>query len=605
VILLAQGNAKIRVADYISGFVAGKGVDRIFMVVGGFSMHLADAFAREKGMKYVSMHHEQACVMAAEGYARETGNFGVACVTGGPGAVNTLTGVVSAHFDSSPVMVIAGQTKVSVISAEGVRQFGIQGFNTLPIFKNVAKYAAIIDDPKAVRYHMEKAHHFCKSGHPGVVWIEVPLDVQAALIDPDELEGYEPEKDGKSALEITEKMPQLLELLKNSKRPLFLFGNGVKLSKSGELAVKVAERLGVPVLTSRLGIDLIASDHPLYVGRPGTYGVRAANFAAQLCDLMIIVGCRLSMSLTGYNYWEFAKNAKKVMIDIDEYELKKPSIANFDLRINADAKLFLEGLLKQSGGMETNRTDSWIIRCRSWRERYPAVLPEYGDDGQGINSYYFTSRLSEQLGKNDSLVVDTSSCFHVVAQAITIKKGQKYITTGGLSTMGYAVPASVGVAAAKKGGKVVAIVGDGSLQMNIQELQTIVHYELPVKIFVWNNNGYLLIRHTQNNFQDGRLVGESPASGLSCPDTGKIAAAYGIKFLRVSKVTELDSAIRQTLEYGGAAICEIMMPENQLVIPRVSSEKLPDGTMVSKPFDDMYPFLDRETYKKETDLDGI
>jgi len=591
---------EVRVADYISQFIAKNGVTRVFLVVGGMSMHLVDAFARQSGMQYVCMHHEQACVMAAEGYARETGNFGVACVTAGPGETNALTGVVSAHFDSSPCMVITGQTQAKVIKAEGVRQFGVQGFDTLPIFSNVTKYAVVIDDPLTIRYHLEKALHLCRSGHPGVVWLEVPLNVQGAMVNPAELKGYAPEPNSKSREELGLKMPALLKMLGESKRPLFLFGNGIRLSKSVETAVAVAERLRMPVITSRLGIDLINSDHPLFVGRPGIYGERAANFATQGCDLLICVGCRLSMSLTGYDYQEFAKNAKRVMVDIDEYELKKPSIAGFELLINSDAKLFLDEFLKETGKMHWTPRNWWLERCAGWKARYPVVLPDYSEDSGGINTYYFTDRLSKQLAENDTLVVDTSSCFHVVSQALKIKKGQRYITTGGLSTMGYALPAAIGVASTKNSGRVVAINGDGSLQMNIHELQILVHYKLPVKLFVWNNNGYLLIRHTQENFQEGRLVGESPKSGMSCPDTGKIAQAYGIKFIRVSKVRDLDAAIKKTLEYDGPMICEIMTPEMQPVIPRVSSEKLPDGRMVSKPFDDMYPFLDRKTYAKET-----
>ena len=591
---------EVRVADYISEFIAKKGVSRVFMVVGGMSMHIVDAFARQPGIKYVCMHHEQACVMAAEGYARETGKFGVACVTAGPGATNTLTGVVSAHFDSSPCMVIAGQTQAKVIKAEGVRQFGVQGFNTLPIFANVTKYAVVVEDPLTIRYHLEKAAHICLSGHPGVVWLEIPLNVQGALVDPSKLKGYELEPDRKSEEELVKKMPAMLELLRESKRPLFLLGNGVRLSKSDKLAVALADRLQIPVITSRLGIDLINSDHHLFIGRPGIYGERAANFATQGCDLLICVGCRLSMSLTGYDYQEFAKNAKRVMVDIDEFELKKPNVAGLSLAINCDAKLFLSDFLKKTEGMVWEPRTRWLERCTGWKRKYPVVLPEYVEDKQGINTYYFTGRLSEQLALNDTIVVDTSSCFHVVSQALKVKMGQRFITTGGLSTMGYAVPAAIGVASTKDSGRVVAVSGDGSLQMNIHELQTMVHYKLPVKLFVWNNNGYLLIRHTQMNFEEGRFVGESPKSGMSCPDTGKIASAYGIKFIRVSKVSGLDAAIKETLDHNGPAICEIMTPEMQPIVPRVSSEKLPDGRMVSKPFDDMYPFLDRKIYDKES-----
>ncbi|MBM3229533.1 thiamine pyrophosphate-binding protein [Candidatus Parvarchaeota archaeon] len=595
------GRGLVRVADYIAGFVAAQKASKVFMVVGGFSMHLTDAISRQQGVEYVCMHHEQACVMAAEGYARETGGMGVACVTAGPGMTNTLTGVISAHFDSSPVMVIAGQTKASVVKAQGIRQYGVQGFDSLPLFKTVAKYAVMIEDPNSVRYHMEKAAHLARSGRPGVVWIEVPLDVQPVMVDPETLAGYVPDDEGKEyAREVEKKLPQALELLSGSKRPLFLFGNGVRLSGCAKKAIEAAQAMHVPFLTSRLNIDMVESDHRLYVGRPGTYGQRAANFAVQGCDLLIVVGCRLSMSLTGYGFRDFAKNAKKIYVDVDEFELAKPSMDSGGLKIRSDAAIFLEGLLRQAKNMPWPAREKWLAKCAGWKRDYPTVLEEYMDDGKGINSYLFTKRLSDQMGKDDTIVVDTSSSFHVVAQAFEVKRGQKYITTGGLSTMGYGLPAAIGAASAKKSGRVVAIIGDGCLQMNIQELQTLVHHKLPVKIFIWTNNGYLLIRHTQRNFQDGRLVGESPKTGMSCPDTQKIAKAYGIKSIIVSKISGLDDAIKEALESPGHVICEVISPEDQLVIPRVASEKLADGTMVSKPFDDMFPFLDRQTYIKET-----
>lgn len=596
---MAEEKKLIRVADYIADFIAKQNVKNIFMIVGGMSMHLVDALGRHEKLKYTCMHHEQALVMAAECSARETDNIGVACVTAGPGATNTLTGVVGAYFDSTPCIILSGQTKAKEVRYDGIRQFGIQGFETLPIFKHVTKYAVMIDDPQSIRYHMEKSLYIAKSGRPGPVWIEIPADIQGTLVDPAQLAGFTPpDESEKFKKELSEKLPQLIEMIKNSKRPLFLFGNGIRTSNTVSLAISTAEKLQIPIITSRLAIDIIHSDHPLFVGRPGLYGDRASHFAIQNADLLISIGCRHCISLIGYNYKEFAKHAKKVVIDIEAAELKKPTLVP-DLPINCDAKMFLEQLLAHIEKLPENKHESWVRKCVEWRENYPVTIPEYSDDSKGINSYYFTEVLSKHMGEGDTLVLDTSSCFHVVSQAIKIKKGQRFMTTGGLSTMGYGLPAAVGVAVSKVNGQVICIVGDGSLQMNIQELQTMAYYKLPIKLFVWNNNGYLLIRHTQNNFM-GKLIGESPQTGLGCPDMEKIAWAYGIKFIRVAKVSKLDDAIKQTLDFKGPMICEIITPENQLIVPRVASQKMPDGKMVSKPYDDMFPFLDKDVYEKES-----
>lgn len=591
---------RIRVSDYVADFIAKQNVKDVFMIVGGMSMHLVDSFSRHEKLRYTCMHHEQALVMAAEGSARETENLGVACVTAGPGATNTLTGVVGAYFDSSPCMIFSGQTKAKEVKYDNVRQYGIQGFETLPIFKNVTKYAIMIEDPKSIRYHLEKALDIAKSGRPGPVWIEIPLDVQGALIDSLELERFEKTIEGDFGKEeLEEKIPKLLEMLLASERPLFLFGNGIRMSNSIESAISVAERLQMPVITSRLAIDTIPSDHPLFVGRPGVYGDRPSHFAIQNADLIISIGCRHCISLIGYNYKEFGKNAKKVAVDIELAELKKPTL-NLDLAINCDAKLFFDYLFEAIEKTELKTHEKWVKKCVEWRNRYPVVLPEYKEDSKGINSYYFTDFLSKFMEPYDTLVLDTSSCFHVVSQAIKIKKNQRFMTTGGLSTMGYALPAAIGVSRSKIKGRTIGITGDGSLQMNIQELQTMVHYKLPIKLFVLNNEGYLLIRHTQNTHMAGNLVGESPRTGLSCPNLEKIALAYGIKFTRASKIKELELVIKETLDFPGPVICEIITPTDQLIVPRVASDKLPDGRMVSKPYDDLYPFLDREIYERES-----
>jgi len=591
----------MRVADFVADFIAKQGVKHVFLISGGMSMYLVDAIARHKNLKYVCNHHEQASVMAAEAYGRQNCNFGVACVTAGPAITNTLTGVVGAWLDSSPCMIITGQTKVAQVRSEGVRQFGVQGFYTLPIFQHVTKYAVMIEDPKSIRYHMEKALHMLFSGRPGPVWIEIPLDIQGAQIDPDALKGYDkPSPEGEDTTTVRKKVAMFLDMLAVSKRPLFILGNGVRLSNSQNKARSVYEALSIPVITSRLAIDLIETDHPLFVGRPGTYGDRPANFAIQNSDLIISLGCRLGVPLIGHNYKEFGKNAKKAVVDIEKAELDKPTI-DIDLKINADVGLFLDELLYAIKDKCYPVREDWLTKCAYWKKNFPVVLPEYSSDKDGINSYYFTERLSHHLDKDDTIVLDTGSCFHVVSQAIRIKKGQRFITTGGLSTMGYAQPPAIGVSVAKQHGKTVCITGDGSLQMNIQEFAAVSHYELPICFFVFNNNGYLLIRQTQTAFLEGNLAAEGPDTGVWCPDLKKIAEAYGIAFLRVSKVADLDIAIKKALSYDkGPIICEVMTPPWQAIVPKVASDKRPDGSLVPKPYDDMYPFLDRKVYEKES-----
>jgi acetolactate synthase-1/2/3 large subunit len=584
---------KMRVADYIVEKLYGAGAEHAFLVTGGMIMHLTDALLQHKRQKYICCHHEQAATMAAEAYGRYTGRLGVAYVTAGPAALNTLTGVVGAYVDRSPCIIVAGQSKVSQARVTGPRQFSLQGFNTLPLFQQVTKYAVMLDDITRVKYEVEKCIHIAKSHPVGPVWIECPIDIQGATFDPDTYEGFRPPQEKKDAVSLEKQVEFVKMAIQNSKRPFFLLGAGVRASGAVEAVNDLVRAVNIPVLTSRLGMDLIEHENPLFVGRPGTYGDRPANFTVQNSDLMIVIGCRLSVGLTGYDYQNFAAHAKKVIVDIDDKELTKPSVVP-DIAITADARVFVD-MLRQKLGSFRFQNQKWVDRTQEWKYKYPVDLPEYKNEHEGINSYHFMTVFSESMSEGDIFLVDTGSCFHVHAQAFRVKRGQRHIITGGLSTMGY-MPASIGVAAGAKGRDVYCITGDGSLQMNIQELQTIVHNKLPIKLMVLSNNGYLLIRHTQSNFMDGRLIGESPATGVSFPDLKKIAKAYGIDYIKISKLGELGNKLKEVRNCPGPLICEVMTPSNQLLIPRVASRKLDDGTMVSMPYDDMFPFLPREEY---------
>lgn len=594
----------MRVADYIFQYLSNKGVDTVFMVSGGQAMHLNDAIYQNKEISAICTHHEQAATMCADAYGRLSGKLGVAVVTAGPGSINATTGLVGGWTDSAPMMVISGQSNLAFVKYQQqneIRQYGVQGINIKPFVEPGTKYFITIDDPAKTLYYISKAYYYATTGRPGPVWVDVPLDIQNMEV-PESLQ-YEFEESDKNFMHLqhidNELILKTVQMLSLAKRPVLLVGQGVRLAGAVELFHKFISKYRIPVITSRLGIDLIESDNDLYVGRPGNYGERAANFAIQKADLIISVGCRMSSSTVGHNAKDFGRNARKIAVDIDLEELNKPGVV-IDVKINADCKLFFQQLMKVFKDKPVLDYEQWIRICNYWKETYPVVLPEYKNEVP-VNSYYFTDKLAEQSAAEDIVVVDTGSCFHVVCQAWKIKKGQRFLTTGGLSSMGYwAACTGACIAGGKK--RTLLITGDGSLQMNLQEFATIKYNNLPIKVFIFNNNGYLLIRHTQRNFMEGRLFAEGPQTGVWCPDSLKIADAYGIKGVRISSVNEIDEKLKEVLEFDGPVICDVMTPEWQLLIPRISSDKRPDGTLVSKPFEDMFPFLSPEELKKNMEM---
>jgi acetolactate synthase-1/2/3 large subunit len=589
----------MNVADFIFTFFYNRGVREVFTVTGGHAMYLNDAVAKNKNLRYTCTHHEQSATMAAEAYGRLHSVPAVAMVTAGPGSVNALNGVVGAWVDSAPLIVISGQSNLPIVAyAEktGIRQFGVQGISIREMVTPVTKYFVTMDNPAKVGEYLEKMWAEVTTGRPGPVWMEVPLDMQRSEVPAEVVEKYSFPVVEEKPLAVSETLhKQIAEVysrVAKAERPLFIFGQGVRLSKAEASFRAVIERLRIPLLTSRLGIDLIESNHPLYIGRPGTYGERSANFAVQNADLIIAVGSRLTVSLTGHNVKDFGRYAEKIIVDIDEKELQKPDL-NCTLPILSDAKVFLDGLAEYVAGQPVVERPEWLAVCQGWKQKYPVVLPEYKDE-KPVNSYYFTGRLTELTPENAYILVDTGSCFHVAAQTWKVKPGQRFLTTGGISTMGYWA-AAVGACIANDRKPTVVITGDGSFQMNLQELATVKVNKLPLKIFIFNNNGYLLIRHTQRNFFDRRMIGEGPESGVWCPDALEIAKAYGIPAVRINSVDEVDAKIKEVMDYNeGPIICDVMTPEWQLLIPRVASEKGADGKLISKPYEDMFPFLPAE-----------
>jgi acetolactate synthase-1/2/3 large subunit len=588
----------MRVADYIAQFIYERGTKHVFMFSGGGIMNLVDGLAGNKNLKKICVHHEQTASMAIESYSRLTGKMGVGYFTTGPGITNAITGLAGAWLDSVPCLFISGQTKrknsVYMARIPGLRQIGDQEINTLPIVQSLTKYSVFIDNPEDIKYHLQKAYYFANEGRPGPVVLDVPADVQGAIIDPKKLREFKPPK------ERTEKsgpqMQKIIELIKHSKRPVILAGRGVRISGAIDVLLEFVEMYKIPIVTTYLGIDTINDSHPCYTGRMGTKGTRPGNFAVQNSDLLIVIGSSLPIAETGFEYDKFAREAKIVVVDIDVSSHKKKTI-KIDLLINKDAKKFIQelsGTLKKEWlGFDEN----WLKICIDWKKKYPACLPEYRKSNtEKINYYYFVDKLSEKLKSGDVVVTDAGSAIFAGSQAIKIKKGVRYITSGGLATMGYSLPASIGASVGLEGKRVMCITGDGSFQLNIQELQTLIHYKLPVKIFVVNNDGYLSIRFTQGKYFK-RLLGTDSTSGVSFPNNEKISKAYGIKFFRAKNNKELDVALNKTLKYNGPVLCEIMALRQQAILS-TASEKKSDGTMVSKPLEDMFPFLDREEFKK-------
>ncbi len=584
----------MNVSEFIFAYYAKKGIDTAFMVTGGQSMWLNDAIGKNGSYQIVCTHHEQSAAMSADAYGRMKNKPALVLVTAGPGSTNAVTGVAGGYTDSSPMIVISGQSALPFVRYQektGIRQYGVQGIYIRPLVENVVKYFVTIDDPQKTECYLEKAYRHAVDGRPGPVWVDVPLDVQNMPVDLRYMEPYLPEKEVQKFPAGRQEARQAWDVLRRAKRPLLLAGQGVALSGARELFKKCVEKAGVPVVTARLGIDLMESDHRLYVGRPGNYGERAANFAVQNADVILSVGCRMASSLAGHNPGEFGKHAYIFAVDIDQRELDKPGVK---IRHKAcmDCREFLSGLLEQMEEASLPPYEEWAKTCRRWKEAYPVVQPEYKEQNP-VNSYYFTEQLSRETPEHAAVLVDTGSCFHVACQTWKVKKGQKYLTTGGLSSMGYWA-AAIGACMANDKKDTIVITGDGSLQMNLQELATVKHNGLPLKIFVFNNNGYLLIRHTQHNFMEDRFIGESPASGVWCPDVVKVAAAYGIKGVRISHAGEARQKIREVLESDGPAVCEVLTPKWQLLVPRISSDKMPDGTLRARDYEDMFPYLPEE-----------
>ncbi len=585
----------MRVADYVFQFVARQGVKYVFFLPGGGAMHLNNGLLKERAILPISMLHEQGAAIAAEGYARTSGRFGVCLVTSGPGATNAMTGLAGAWFESTPVMFISGQVKRADLSLDsGVRQLGSQELAIVPVVKSLTKYAVCLTEPSAVRRELEKALYWMLEGRRGPVWLDIPLDVQAAVIDPEHLLGFAPPGHPVASVDKT-KLAELLGLLQSAKRPVLLAGNGVHGAGAESLLRELIERLNLPTLTTWTAADLLENDHPLHFGRPGTAASRGANFVIQNADLLLAVGTRMDFSITGFDRAQFARDATIAVVDIDSAEIAKLGDL-VDLAFVTDAKDFISTMLKESGSQRYSYPD-WVRQCSVWKDRYPVVLAEYRTQAGPSNSYVVAETLCEELAEDDLIVPGSSgAAIDTFWLAAKLKRGQRAVATGGLGSMGYGLPAAIGACLGGGRRRTVSVDGDGGFVMNIQELEVVRRLNLPIKFFVLNNNGYASIRASQSGYFK-ETIGCDPDSGLTLPDICAVATAFGIKTARIVNQADLRQAVRQVLDIDGPIVCEVIVQPDQTIGPRVSSRIRSDGTMVSTPLEDLFPFLDRDELK--------
>jgi acetolactate synthase-1/2/3 large subunit len=584
----------IKASDYIFDFLKSKGIDTIFSVSGGAAAHLLNSVA-EKDFIYINNYNEQACAMAAEGYARIANKPACVLVTNGPGSTNTLTGVLGAFQDSIPMIIISGQVPVnqSLGSVDvDLRQLGVQECDIISMVKPITKFAAQITDPKTLCNYLAIAYNAATTGRMGPVWLDIPLDIQNAQIEPTEWKitnipdtsKYNPK--------------EIIDLIFKAKKPVIITGNGIHLSKTEKQFTTLKEALQIPVVSTWTSKDLMDHNDPLFVGNFGLLGERAANFAIQNADLLLILGSRLSIPNVGYQSHLFSLNSIKIMIDIDENELKKPTI-KIDYPIVEDLKYFIPELIVElNNKIEIPKWTEWIDKTQSWKAKYPVFQPEYKTNTERINSFYFMEVLSSKLTDNNIVVTDMGTSYTCTMQSLQMNGKNRLFTSSGTCSMGFGLPGAIGAYFADPTKDIILIAGDGGLQMNIQELQTINHYKIPIKIFLLNNNGYLAISLMQDNLFKGKYIGSNPQSGVSNPDFLGIARAYDFKTFNFINNTELEENIGSVLRQKGPTFCEIKMVENQLLIPRVQSSKDADGKIISNSLENMFPYLSEEEMKE-------
>ncbi len=588
----------MKLSDWIFDYLAKEGVRHVFMVTGGGAMHLNDSLGQRSDIEYVCTLHEQAAAMAAESYAKVTGDVGVCLVTAGPGGTNAITGVAGAWLDSTPMLILSGQAKrTDLKGTSGVRQMGVQEVDIVSMVMPITKYAVTVMEPNDIRYHLEKATYLARTGRPGPVWLDLPLDVQGAIVDASAMVGFEPASDGQHSPVPVDQLPsavaRTIDLLNHAERPAILIGNGVRLGKARAEMRALVDRLGIPVLTTWPAHDLVPDDHPLMVGRPGPLAPRGANFTLQNSDWLLSLGARLDLVVTGYSPKSFARGARKVMVDIDRAELDKMN-DSIELAVHADVGDFIREMTKQLASVQPRDRSAWNSRWHDWRTKYPVVLPDYRNLTQGVSTYVLAEAVSEVSAPDDVIVSGSSGAgIEIFCLAVKLKEGQRLFLTTALGAMGNGLPGLIGACLANGCRRTIAVDGDGGLQLNVQELETARRLELPIKLFVLNNDGYASIRTSQSRYF-GRLTGADRSSGVTLPPLRQVVEAYGLPYDRIDTDRNLLDRVRTLLDAPGPVVVEVMTPIEEPRAPSLSSMKRPDGSMVSRPLEDLWPFLSRE-----------
>jgi acetolactate synthase-1/2/3 large subunit len=590
----------IKLSDYVIHFIAQQGVKYVFALPGGGAMHLIDSLGRSDELEYVIPLHEQAGAIAAQAYGHYTSNLGVAIVTTGPGGTNTITGIAGAWMDSTPVLFVSGQVKRSTLMGDsGVRSLGSQEVDIVSIVRPITKYAVRVMEPETIRYHLEKAVYLARNGRRGPVWIDIPVDVQALQVDDENLEGFHPENEftRTDGNQLEEQVRQILGLLQQAERPVLLAGYGIQAAEAAQEFRTLADSLGIPLLATWKAIGLIPDEHPLFAGRPGGIGQRGANFTQQNSDLLISIGARLDFDQIAFNPQNFARAAKKVIVDVDFPEIQKLKGMDIHTQVISDAKLFILEMLKQKENFPTKNQSAWIAQTRAWKKKYPVVLPEYRDEKEYVNMYILNEALSAEALPGEVIVPGSSGpCANIMMQAWNVKENQSFVFAPALGAMGFGLPMSIGACLASGRKRTICVNGDGGFQLNIQELETVHRLNLPIKFFYLNNNGYGSIMAMQRSYFEGRYVGSEPKSGLTFPDITKVGQAYGLTTYRIKNHDDLHEKIKAALSIPGPVICDVMVDPMQVQMPRVTSVLQNDGTLRSKPMEDLWPFLDREEF---------
>ncbi|MDP4120447.1 MAG: thiamine pyrophosphate-binding protein [Bacillota bacterium] len=588
-------------AEYVANFLVKNNINHVFSVTGGGAMHLNNALGKHPNLKVIYNHHEQACAIAAESYARYSGKIAAVCVTSGPGGTNAITGVMGGYLDSIPMLVISGQVRYdTTVHSTGrpMRQLGDQEFNITGTVKNMTKYAVMIIDKDTIRYHLEKALYLALHGRPGPCWIDIPLDIQNSRIDPDTLPSYDPAEDSS---EIPPKVTsdtakQIIKKIKAAKRPVIFAGSAIRLSGSHSKFMELIEKMQIPVVTAWNAHDVVYDDHPLYSGRPGSMGTRGGNYVVQNSDLVIVLGCRLNIRQISYNFKSFANRSYKIMVDIDIEELNKPTL-QIDMKIHADVADFIDALDTELGDNIIKSPENWLAYCKEINKKYPAALPEYYKKNSPVNPYCFMNSLFHALPENTAAIASNGSACVISFQAAFLKKGGRLYTNSGCASMGYGLPAAIG-ACIYTGKPTICLEGDGSLQMNLQEIQTMVYHQLPVKLIVLNNRGYHSIRLSQSNFYGQPLVGVGPDSGVGFAPFDKLSEAFCLPYYRIESHDSMDKIIAEMLSKEGPSLTEVILDTEQPFSPKMAAIMQEDGTLITPPLENMSPPLPKEEHEQ-------